>query len=385
MSFGYCDLVIGDYWEFGIWLLELSLMGCQFNTDCEGPITKNDNAMELSEFYIPNGHHFFAIVSKYDDYLADIEKRPGYKAGDTLKLILPFLKAFGATDESMRQFSREHILLVPGAKEALQDISAIMETFIISTSYEPYIDSLCEVVKFPKDRTYSTQMGLDRYFLNKEEEQRLVHLAKEIQEMEMMEWPEGAQGLDGLSYRDQKTVQRLDQIFWLEIQAMAIGRILSEVNPVGGKEKANAVLLSLERTGNRVEDVIYVGDSITDVEAFDLVRRGGGMTISFNGNRYALRSAEIACLSPHAIILAVLADAFRKGGREGLMEMVDRWGIERLTSFGVDPELIRRLESLPSGGYPKVHRITDENRTILIQESESFRKQVRGVAIGSLG
>ena len=70
-------------------------MGCQFNTDCEGPISKNDNAMELSEFYIPNGHRLFAIVSKYDDYLADVERRPGYKAGDTLKLILPFLKAFG--------------------------------------------------------------------------------------------------------------------------------------------------------------------------------------------------------------------------------------------------------------------------------------------------
>jgi energy-converting hydrogenase A subunit R len=355
-------------------------MGRQFNTDCEGPISKNDNAMELSEFYIPRGHHFFAIVSKYDDYLADIEKRSGYKAGDTLKLILPFLKAFGATDGGMRQFSREHILLVPGAKEALLDIREIMETFIISTSYEPYIDALCDVVAFPKDRTFSTQISLDRYFLKDEERERLIHLAKEIQEMEMIEWPDGAQSLKDLSCRDQKTIRRLDEIFWGEIQGMSIGKILSEVNPVGGKEKANAVLLSLERTGNGLEEVIYVGDSITDVDAFDLVRKGGGITLSFNGNRYALRSAEIACLSPHAFIFTILADAFQKGGKEGLMTMVDQWGPDSLTSFGIHPELIKYLE-----GYPKVYRITDENRAMLIQESESFRKQVRGVAVGSLG
>jgi len=380
MLFGYCDLVIGDYLELEIWLLGFSKMACQFNTDCEGPISKNDNAMELSEFYIPGGHHFFAIVSKYDDYLADIEKRSGYKAGDTLKLILPFLKAFDATDEGMRKFSREHILLVPGAKETLHDISAMMETFIISTSYEPYIDALCDVAKFPKDRTFSTQMSLDRYSLKDEERGRLFHLEKEIQEMEMIEWPEGAQGLKDLSFRDQKAIRRLDKIFWGEIQNMTIGKILSEVNPVGGKEKANAVLLSLERTGNGLEEVIYVGDSITDVEAFELVRKGRGMPISFNGNRYALRSSEIACLSPHTIVLTILADIFRKEGRKGLMEVVDQWRPETLISFGFDPEHIKDLE-----GYPKVYRITDENRAMLTQESEAFRKQVRGVAVGSLG
>lgn len=341
-------------------------MSRQFNTDCEGPISKNDNAMEVSEFYIPGGHRFFSVVSKYDDYLADIEKRPGYKAGDTLKLILPFLKAFGATDEGIRQFSREHILLVPGAKEALHDIHRAMETFIISTSYEPYIDALCEVVGFPKDRAYSTRLSLNKYPLKEKEKKRLVSLAQEIQTMEMIEWPEGVQGLNGLSERDQKKIRRLDEIFWVEIQEMSIGRILSEVNPVGGKEKANAVLLSLERTSNHLDEVLYVGDSITDVEAFDLVRRGGGVTVSFNGNRYALRSAEIACLSSDASVLLAFAEAFREGGRKGLLEMVTRW--------------VRESE-----GYPKISAISDENRANLIQESEAFRKKVRGVAVGSLG
>ena len=43
-----------------------------------------------------------------------------------------------------------------------------------------------------------------------------------------------------------------------------------------------------------LEDVMYVGDSITDVEAFKLVRDNGGLTVSFNGNSYAVKNAEVA-------------------------------------------------------------------------------------------
>lgn len=340
-------------------------MAYQFNTDCEGPISKNDNAMELSEFYIPNGHRFFSMVSKYDDFLADIEKRPGYKAGDTLKLILPFLKAFGATDEGMRQFSREHLLLLPGAEEALRHIHAMMEAFIISTSYEAYIDALCDRVGFPKSRAYSTRASLEQVPLTKEEKERLLFLGEEIQEMEMMDWPGDTKGLDDLSNPDRKTIQRLNQIFWEEIQGMDIGKVFSEVNPVGGKEKANAVMDSLKKTGNRLDEVIYVGDSITDVEAFTLVRKGGGISLSFNGNRYALRAAEVACLSPHASILKTLAEIFNREGRSGFLEFVDQWKAKE--------------------DFPIVERITEERRDRLIRESESFRKKVRGIQIGGLG
>ena len=353
-------------------------MSRQFNTDCEGPISKNDNAMELSEFFIPRGRHFFSIVSKYDDYLADIEKRRGYQAGDTLKLVLPFFKAFGATDETIRRFSQEHLLLLPGAREMLHEILERMDVFILSTSYAPYIEALCRAVDFPEDRTYSTQVRLEDYDLSEKERKTLIRLAEEMTAMEMIEWPDGAQRLEDLADRDRKSIQRLDQIFWQEIDEMAVGKILLGVNPVGGKEKARAVLQSLERTGNHLEDVLYAGDSITDVEAFELVRKGGGMTLSFNGNRYALRSAELACLSSHAFILAVVADIFRTKGREGLLNAAEQERPDWLISCGADPALY-------SEEIPKLQRVTEENRPTLIQESETFRKQVRGVRIGTLG
>ncbi|MGC8850583.1 MAG: hypothetical protein ACP5QI_08950, partial [Candidatus Bathyarchaeia archaeon] len=115
-----------------------------FVTDCEGPITLNDNAYELSSHFIPEGGEFFKRISRYDDVLADVIKRPGYKAGDTLKLILPFLKAYGASDKSLTDYSRSNVLLIPGASEALRHIMDIMPCYLISTSYRHYVEAVCE-------------------------------------------------------------------------------------------------------------------------------------------------------------------------------------------------------------------------------------------------
>ena len=85
----------------------------QLDTVCEGPLALNDNAFELCrEFIKPQGDRFFQQVSRYNDYLAGVAKRPGYKAGDLLKLILPFLKANGLTNARIEAYSR---LPKPGA------------------------------------------------------------------------------------------------------------------------------------------------------------------------------------------------------------------------------------------------------------------------------
>ena len=54
-----------------------------FVSDCEGPISKNDNAFEITASFVPNGGKLFTVVSKYDDVLADVLKKPDYTAGST--------------------------------------------------------------------------------------------------------------------------------------------------------------------------------------------------------------------------------------------------------------------------------------------------------------
>ena len=40
-------------------------------TDCEGPLSINDNAYEIADYFIPKGGEFFSILSNYDDLLAE--------------------------------------------------------------------------------------------------------------------------------------------------------------------------------------------------------------------------------------------------------------------------------------------------------------------------
>ncbi len=360
-------------------------MARHFTTDCEGPISKNDNAQELSAHFIPEGETFFAIVSKYDDFLAEVVEKPGYKAGDTLKLILPFLIAFGATNAAIRDFSRSHILLVPGATDTLRFVRRRMASFIISTSYEPYIQALCDVVDFPVDQVFSTAVDIDRYPLEPDEGSWLRKTLTEIVEMEMLQWRDDAQGIGDLSENHQETLRRLDRIFWETIPKMKIGRIFEEVNPVGGVEKAKAVRKSLEGTGHGLWDVMYVGDSITDVQALDLVREHGGLAVSFNGNGYAIRSSHVCCMSGDARVLAVLADIFDRDGRAGALDLVTSWGSDRIHGFSIDSDLLDWLNAMPERAFPRMELVSDSNRMELIAASEVFRKSVRGEEIGALG
>ncbi len=356
-----------------------------FISDCEGPISKNDNAFELAIHFIPQGDGFFALVSRYDDILADIVKKPGYKAGDTLKLILPFLKAYGATNQGIMEYSSRNVLLVPGAKHMLQYVKAVMPSFIVSTSYEQYMHALCSLIEFPYENVYCTQLDLDNYKLEEKERKRLKQLRKELSDLPMLEIPENAKSLRDFPTEHQETLKRLDEIFWEEISEMEIGKIFGEVNPVGGYEKAEAVRSIIARRGNRLSNVMYVGDSITDVSAFQLVRRVEGLTISFNGNEYAVREAEIAVLSENAAVTAILADTFNRFGKNRVFKLVKEWNHQAFKRYGVDLSLREHVLELYPEKLPQVEIVTLDNKKRLMKESSAFRRTVRGEAVGKLG
>ena len=48
-----------------------------FVSDCEGPISKNDNAFELTSHFVPDGDKLFTVMSRYDDVLAEVIRKPG--------------------------------------------------------------------------------------------------------------------------------------------------------------------------------------------------------------------------------------------------------------------------------------------------------------------
>jgi energy-converting hydrogenase A subunit R len=356
-----------------------------FISDCEGPISKNDNAYEITARFVPNGDKLFTIISKYDDALADVLKKRGYSAGSTLKLILPFLKAYDVTDSQMEEFSAQNLILIANSKDALQHVRAVASAFIVSTSYEHYIKALCKALCFPYENTYCTELNIDKYTITSQEKTRLREIAHEIAQKSLIYIPKAAKAIEDFSLKDQETIIWLHKIFWIEIPKMGIGRIFDEVTTVGGDQKAEAIANVVSKLHVRLSDVMYVGDSITDVEAFKLVRENGGLTVSFNGNQYAVKNAEAAVLSENSTVTAVIADLFCNVGKQQTLQVLENWSRETLRKSAVSQPLLDRFFALYPEALPKVQIVTAENMELLAKESNEFRKKVRGESIGRLG
>ena len=337
--------------------------GRLYATDLEGPVTKNDNAAELAAATIPDGAELFRRVSLYDDYLAEVIKRPGYRAGDTLRLILPFLLAHGQTSEGMRSFSKEGILVVPGAGEALRHLATTGPAYIVSTSYCQYVEAVCEVVGFPPGQVFCTRVDLDGWPISTPEAEVVSALGERVLSRPPIELPPGAEGLDDLAPRDRDTVADLDHIFWEELPRLDVYGIVDAVRTVGGPEKAESLREAAIREGAPLSGILYVGDSITDVRAFRLARSEGGVAVSFNGNRWAVQDADVAIVAERADPVVPIVEACLEGGRTALEAM--EW---------------------PAGGEGWEARwMADADLEETVRRSEAVRKQVRGEVIGSLG
>ena len=356
-----------------------------FVSDCEGPISKNDNAFELASRFIPEGDKLFTVVSRYDDVLAEVVGKQGYEAGGTIKLILPFLKAYGVTDEKMREFSAGHLVCIAGAKDTLRHVRGLAPAFIVSASYEHYLRALCEVLDFPFENAYCTRVCLDKYGIGEKEKEELKQIAREIGKMPVFDIPSEAESLDDMTERDQETVKRLDEIFWKKIAEMDVGTVYCEVTPMGGGEKAEAIKEIAQGLDTGPADVMYVGDSITDDEAFKLVERKGGLTVAFNGNGYAVKNAEVAVLSENSIVTAIIADAFLRLGKPKTLNLVKNWNRKALEKNEINQILLKRFFKLYPRKLPKAAIVTEDNMESLAEESSRFRNKVRGEAVGRLG
>jgi len=349
-----------------------------FVSDLQGPVTANDNACELTSRIIEGGEHFFQVVSRYENVLANIVRKDGVKAGDTLRLILPFLKAYGATDSSLLRMSREDLRVVPGADKTMRYVQEFMSSFIVSTSYEHYVGAACEHIGFPFENAFCTRLSMDMYEMEEWEEETLRNLAKEIVRMPLIKVPDNARNVRDLEQDDRMMVRRLEEIFWTEMTDLSSYQLISQVNPVGSDEKATSVVEICKRLSVPLEDCMYVGDGVTDVRALQVVRRSGGLSVAFNGNIDALREADVAVISENTIPTSILAEIFYRGGREGVLEAVEDWSMEGLKRSGmVHDYLLRECARLHPDHLPTVRRIDKDNMLPLYEEGMPVRNKVR--------
>ena len=336
-----------------------------FITDCEGPLTLNDNAFELCAHFIENGDELFKILSLYDDYLVDVVKKDGYKAGNTLKLILPFFVLENLKNDDLIDFSKNNIYAVRDSKFLLKYLKEAMNTYIVSTSYGQYIEALSNYMEFPFENTFYTDVDVDVLYLNDEELSKISEYKNQI-------------------LNNPKDYALFDEIFFDEIPEMSIYEKIKNIDVVGGLGKKLAIDTVIDR------DKIYIGDSITDVEALKFARENGSISISFNGNEYPLKVAQIAIVSPSAIATAVIADVYANNDKNKVLEFINEYNssedIEELfDEFNINHDIKNRFFEVFNEEYPIIKEINENNYNEILKKSVDMRNNIRGEDIGGLG
>lgn len=343
-----------------------------FITDCEGPLTLNDNAFELAANFIEDGGELFKILSLYDDYLADVVKKEGYKVGNTLKFILPFFVLENLKNKDLIDFSKNNIYAVRDSKFLLKYLKEAMNTYIVSTSYGHYIEALSNYMEFPFENTYYTKVDMDNLYLNDEESSKVADYKNKI-------------------LANPKDYELFDEIFFKEIPKMDIYEKIKEIDVVGGLGKKLAIDDIIENDNIDVNQMLYIGDSITDVEPLQFARENNGISISFNGNEYPLKVAEIAIVSPSAIATAVIANIYADNDKNKVLQFINDYNSqnnleELFGEYKINPEIkLKFFEVFNDGDYPIIKLIGEDNYDEILKESVYMRNNIRGEDIGGLG
>ena len=342
-----------------------------FITDCEGPLTLNDNAYEISEVFIENGGELFKILSLYDDYLADVVKKQNYKSGNTLKLILPFLVAENLKNEDMVDFSKNNIFIVRDSKFLLKYLKEAMNIYIVSTSYGQYIEAVSNYMGVDFENTFYTNVDVDDLKLNSSEIEKINEFKK-------------------LILQNPKDYELFDDIFFSKIAQMEIYEKIKQINVVGGEGKKLAIDEIVKRDNIDISNSIYIGDSITDVEPLDFVRKNNGLSISFNGNEYPLKVAEISIVSPNAVPTALISNIFLEHDKSRVLQFINDYNnsndYEKLfNDYKIDENIKDEFFSIFTSDFPLIQIITDENYENILKSSKQMRNNIRGQDIGELG
>ena len=319
-----------------------------FFTDWEGPWVLTDFAYEVAIAFF-NNHEFFERLSQYDDYLVLIERRRDYEAGDTLKLLAPFIVALGVTSDELRDLAEKVLSYTPDAEDAMHYlIKKGIEPVVISTSYVQFLEVSAKPLGI--DKIHSTYFKPEQYSLPKEERDFILQAVEMIASLPEIEIPPDESSM--------KSIDWLNNFFWKKLTNMEAGKILRDVKAVGGQRKLEAV------KSYGIKNLIAIGDSISDFAMLSWVKENG-LAVSFNGNEYAVRNSNLAIVSETAFAEAYIVEAYLSDGLNG---------VKRALRLEFESEIADKLKET------KYYWIEGSDVDRIIDESKAMRRKLRGLA-----
>ncbi len=356
--------------------LELGLPSDKmFICGCRGFLTRNDSVRDLCERIITDGGHFYDVLCRYDSLVTYVLGREEAVAGNVPKFAIPFLKAFGATDNIMFEDSKKDLRLMPESKTTLDYLSKLMPSFITTSAYEQSILALDNEMDVPLCEYACTESDIDHCMMDRVASKNLRKVAETICSLEIPDVEYLLNVPMNLDKKDIKITNTLDDALADGMDPM--GRSLMETCiPMNSSKKAYRLLDLRRQNSIDLDGTVYIGGDHTDFQTMDLIRDGNGLSISFNGSEFALRGSNVAVISESATVGAVLAHVFYDKGIQAVYDLIEMWDKDLLDSGDFpDRNLADRMLSEP-GPFPELYVTADEELADLKEKSEKARKRI---------
>ncbi len=293
--------------------------------DLEGPLSPMDHAWETADLFSiqtggerKSGKELFSAMSQA--IALDIENNPQsiFQAGDTLSLLVPFLKYHGVRDIDLRTVS-EKARLVNGAPETIATLKKMgAEEFVLSTSYDgtSYVNSTSFIHHADRvgksagvdaENIYATHLDLNSLMLNRTSREKI-----EIAQYMILD----------LKDRPEILATYLTLLATKTLPDAGYGNPLEITKVMGGKRKAEKIQ-EIMGEDDDYSKVVVVGDSITDRDMLQLVKDRGGLAIAFNANLHALSHANAALATTDMRDIIPLIQSFWENGLESAKKFVE--------------------------------------------------------------
>ena len=365
-------------------------------TDGEGPIVFKDlaqDSMGRINFEhggkVVRGKEFFAVLSFYDDYLAEVGTA-GYQAGDTLALVAPHFLAHGITDEDIAEEAKDAKVCV-GVEEYITALKRDdWDIRITSTAYSQMWELIGNYLNIPMEHIACTKLDLAnlRNHFGSESFYRSIRNAEKQIISQMPQAKEAMAEVDrgksivevlGNDGEFAPIRQTLDQFYWQDLPRLGY-QTLEVVKVMGGRRKIEAAQRFARELNTPLSDIAYVGDSITDDALHAHLSQERGLPIAVNGNRYALRNARVAVATRDMRALRPVLDSWNLGGFEQVINFVNE--SHGVLTFG------KERQGVADEKGPRYH-LLDASKEEAFQEvlkiHGEYRSIVRGEATARLG
>lgn len=332
----------------------------------------------LCERYIPDGGRLYDLIDRYDNIASYVLNRDNTAHNaDVMRMVAPFLRAFGATDLAVRRFYDSYLPAARGAAETADHLISVMPTYVNTCMYEHAAYAMCEKLDIPLGQVSSTSLDLDGAPMTARGAAVVREMAKDICDIELpaMKYEFGVPlelGADEVAM-----ISRMDEIFLHRFPVTPAEDMVRSMDSVDSNQKAYA-LIDIRKTSRvDLDGTVYIGGEAIDYQVMDLVRDGNGLSLSFNGTEFAVRGANVAAITEDCTVAAVLAAEFYDTGIQGVFDLVEHWDRKHLEGDNIpDRPLVDAMLRNHPKKLPTVVRVTRDNAAEVAEKSDVYRRRM---------